>query len=62
LKEKELFLKKIRVNPCETCAKRPGCEAEFRETGCHYYPAWRSSTFDRIRDRAREAGKNQRRK
>ena len=49
-----------RVDPCETCANRPGCEAEFGETGCHYYPAWGSPAFDRIRNRAREAGKDQR--
>ena len=37
-----------RVDPCETCANRPGCEAEFGERGCHYYPAWGSPAFDRI--------------
>jgi len=49
------------VDPCETRANRPGCKVKFRWGGCHYYPAWGSPAFDRIRDRAREAGKDRRR-
>ncbi|GAG91175.1 unnamed protein product [marine sediment metagenome] len=51
-----------RIDPCETCANRPGCEMSFNAKGCHYYPAWGSPAFDRIRDQAREAAKDQRRK
>jgi len=43
-----------RVEPCDTCANRPGCETKFYGSGCHYYPAWGSPAFDRIRNRARE--------
>ena len=56
-----------RVEPCEICANMPGCtlefggKMEFAGTRCHYYPAWGSPAFDRIRDQAREAGKDQRR-
>ena len=33
------------------------CLIEDGERGCHYYPAWGSSTFNRIRNQTREAGK-----
>ena len=48
-----------RIKPCETCANSLGCKVEFGGISCHYFPEWGSPAFDRIRDQAREAGKDQ---
>ena len=48
-----------RSKVCETCANKPGCKVKYGKINCHYFPAWGSPAFDRIRDQAREAKKNQ---
>jgi len=48
-----------RDKPCDSCANRSRCTASYGQVGCHYFPAWGSRAFDRIRDAVSKADKEE---